>query len=447
MVKKRSWFEGVLLTTAAPFLLFPEIVPGATAVSLLLITLIWLRPLPPNPFNLPLLLFVFMLGVGVAVTADPDLTLPYFTMLLLGLTVWCWLTRHVDNSAGWRLALTFFAVLGAGYMFLGLLTADWMYKIAAIETVLTFLPQRVIDLPGRTDGIHPNMLAAATLPFFTLLPPLIYVWVWQRRDWRGGLFLMLGWLLTTAVLLLTQSRSAYIGAIAAALILLIWAISLLPASRQKYLLLGGLAVCLLLGAAAATELGLGDLQSFWDDPRQQTSLGSTASLGFRQEVWRWSVVAVADFPFTGMGLGSYSHVLRRFYPVAVTPAYTISHAHNQYLQTALDVGLPGLIAYLALVITAFRIIWRTAQTDRALRPAVMGLGAGLAAYLIFGLTDAVPFGAKPSLLFWYLFGLIATLPRVAREQFVQNGRLPHNSTGKTEDERSQAEMPPQLPEE
>lgn len=424
---KIAWYEGVMLVAAAPFLLFPEIVPVVTAVSLFLLLLIWLRPLPPNPFNLPLLLFAFMLGVGVIVTADPDLTLSSLAMLLLSMTIWRWLVRHVDSRERWQLALVFFGMLGAGYMLLGVLTADWLYKIAAIETVLTYLPQRVIDLPGRTDGIHPNMLAAATLPYFALLPSLIYVWIWQRRDWRGGLLLVVGWLLTTVVLLLTQSRSAYIAATIAVFFLLIWATNLMPASRQKYLMLGGLAACLLLGTIGVREMGLVDLQSFWDDPRQQTSLGSTASLGFRQEVWRWSIVAVGDFPFTGVGLGSYSHVLRRFYPVAVTPTYTISHAHNQYLQTAIDVGLPGLIAYLALVIIAFRIVWRTVWLDRSLRPTVMGLGAGLVAYLIFGLTDAIPFEAKPTLLFWYLFGLIAALPRVARERFVQNGRLSHNS--------------------
>ncbi len=416
MYNRWAWFEGGLLAAAAPFLLFPEIMPLATAVSLLFVIFIWLRPLPPHPFNLPLLLFAFMLGVGVLVTADPDLTVQSFATLLLGLTIWRCLVRHVDNWVQWRLALALFGLLGAGYMLLGVLTTDWLLKIAVIETVLAYLPQRVVDLPGRTAGTHPNMLAAATLPYFTLLPLLIYVWGWRQRNWHNGLLLVLGWLLVTAVLLLTQSRSAYMAAVVASLILLLGAVGLLSASRQKYLMLGGIALVLLLGAIGAREVGWGTMQSFWDDPRQQTSLGSAASLGFRQEVWRWSTVAIGDFPFTGVGLGSYSHVLRRFYPVAVTPDYVISHAHNQYLQTALDVGLPGLIAYLALIMTAFGLVWRIVRLDWQLRPFALGLAGGLVAYLIFGLTDAVPFGAKPSLLYWYLLGLIATLPRAAARQ-------------------------------
>jgi hypothetical protein len=40
---------------------------------------------------------------------------------------------------------------------------------------------------------------------------------------------------------------------------------------------------------------------------------------------------------------------------------------------------------------------------------VLGLGGGLAAHLIYGLTDAVALGAKPGLLYWMLLGLIVGL--------------------------------------
>ncbi|MFO7537573.1 MAG: O-antigen ligase family protein, partial [Chloroflexota bacterium] len=101
-----------------------------------------------------------------------------------------------------------------------------------------------------------------------------------------------------------------------------------------------------------------------------------------------------------------------------TPDYDISHAHNIYLQMAVDIGLVGLIAYLAIIMIALGTLWRVARQDRDLRPIALGLGAGLVAYLIFGLTDAVPLGAKPALLFWYMLGLITILPRVN----IDNGR-------------------------
>ena len=39
----------------------------------------------------------------------------------------------------------------------------------------------------------------------------------------------------------------------------------------------------------------------------------------------------------------------------------------------------------------------------------VGLGAGLLAHLLFGMTDAVALGAKPGILFWMLLALIVCL--------------------------------------
>jgi hypothetical protein len=38
---------------------------------------------------------------------------------------------------------------------------------------------------------------------------------------------------------------------------------------------------------------------------------------------------------------------------------------------------------------------------------ILGLGGGLFAHFLFGLTDAVALGAKLGMLFWMLLGLIA----------------------------------------
>ena len=104
------------------------------------------------------------------------------------------------------------------------------------------------------------------------------------------------------------------------------------------------------------------------------------------------------------------------------------HAHNEYLQAALDLGLPGLIAFLAIYLVSFWMLaqtwgssWHAAGPDIGQGPGlnwgsplvvrclVVGLGAGLFAHAAFGLFDAVALGAKPGILFWMLLGLIAAL--------------------------------------
>jgi len=43
---------------------------------------------------------------------------------------------------------------------------------------------------------------------------------------------------------------------------------------------------------------------------------------------------------------------------------------------------------------------------------ILGLGAGLAAHMVYGLLDAISLGAKPGFLWWWLLGLIASLYRL-----------------------------------
>jgi len=88
----------------------------------------------------------------------------------------------------------------------------------------------------------------------------------------------------------------------------------------------------------------------------------------------------------------------------------IAHAHNVFLQTALDVGIPGLIAYVALLIVATLMCWQTYRDGDPLAQRIaLGLWGNLVAIHLFGLTDAVALGAKIGLFLWWSLGMIAAL--------------------------------------
>jgi putative inorganic carbon (HCO3(-)) transporter len=163
---------------------------------------------------------------------------------------------------------------------------------------------------------------------------------------------------------------------------------------------------MLLGVVAILLIGPARLQELWRDPQQETAVGNLSTLSFRQEVWRWSIMAIGDFPFTGMGLGSFRRVIRRLYPLAVSPSFEVAHAHNLYLQVALDVGLPGFIAYLVLVMIAGAMGWEAAKRDEGMRPVALGLLAGLIALHVYGVSDALALGSKSGILFWMILGLL-----------------------------------------
>lgn len=400
----------------APFLLFPTVLPRLTLLALLLLAFGWLRPffwrtlpqLPSSPFNLLFLLFGLTWLIAIPVTADPDLTLPKATGLLLGFAVWRYVLLAVDSDARLWQATAVFLLLGLSFTGLGVLSANWLLKIPAIATLLQALSPKLLILPETPElGTHSNQLAATVLLFWPLLLALTAV---LRGRWQGITAVFL--LLTTLILLLTQSRSGWVGAAGGVGLLLVGWSLLLPPSRLRRWLLSSLVALATAGILAVILIGPAMLQAWWLNPPLETAVGSFNSLNFRQTIWPWAIQAIYDFPFTGTGLGSFRRVGPRLYPIAVPPDYDIAHAHNIFLQVALDLGLPGLVVYLAMLLLLAGLGWQMARKGGEKRPLILGLLASLAALHIYGLADALALGAKPGLLLWANFALLTAAARL-----------------------------------
>jgi putative inorganic carbon (HCO3(-)) transporter len=413
--------EGSLLLIALPFLLFPNVSPIGTLVAFLLIIsveslppLLRWRPFPKlQPFDLILLLWLCLIGLSILVTADPDLTLGKAGGVLLGIAIWRYVGRAVKRPFHWYFVLTFFGLLGGGFIGLGILSADWIAKSGAITALTELLPNRQITLPGLGDGAaHPNQVAG-TLLFYLPLLWSVTVAHWQRNaNWQRFSLLLLT-LAATAVLILTQSRSGWLAGVGSLYLLVVLWTAVLPKAhprKRTLLLISG--TFTLLGIITFFLIGPDQLASFWQDPAQETALGSFGSLGFRQEVWLWTIVMLQDFPFTGIGLGSFQQVIRRLYPVMVSPSYAITHAHNVFLQMGVDYGLFGLILYLALIGILLTMLWRAARRQPRWRPYALGFAASLLAYHIYGLGDVLD--SKTNLVIWIMYGLITALSQLSR---------------------------------
>lgn len=414
--RRQAWGEGLLLLASAPFLLFPTVFVPGTLLACLIVIGVWGRPfpsskerqwLPHSPFNAALLGMCLMLGVSILVTADPDLALPKATGLLLGLTTWRYLawvmrTPHALTVGAWG-----FVLLGLGFSLIGVFSANWYVKVPFLAAVL---PQRLLALPeGDTAGIQTNQLAVTVLFYFPYLASLLIGLWWQSlRRWQTiGVWLATA--VSGALLLLTQSRSGWIGGVGGMFVLLALWCWIAPPSRQRLLLRLALLLATLVVASGLVAIGPTRLAAMWQDPNLETAVGNLGTISFRKEVWHWGVIAVSDFPFTGTGLGSFRQVIHRFYPTTILPTYDIAHAHNIFLQVALDLGLPGLVTYVALLLLAGYMGWQIARRSESWRPITLGLLSGLAAVHIFGLTDALALGAKPGLLFWWALGMLAAL--------------------------------------
>ena len=222
-----------------------------------------------------------------------------------------------------------------------------------------------------------------------------------------------------AIFVLFQSRGGYLGFVIAE----IAALLVVAPPRARWALIGALVGLGILGLYAVRVNPDFLVLLFWgsNDVNAYDPTATIETVNGRMELWVRAIYGIQDFPLTGMGMNTFRRVVHVLYPlVLIAPDTEISHAHNEFLQAALDLGIPGLIAFVALYLIAFWIlaqVWKSAE-GFALAPLTraiaLGCGAGLGAHMIYGMTEVVALGAKPGFVFWMLLGLVAGLYQQTR---------------------------------
>ena len=87
----------------------------------------------------------------------------------------------------------------------------------------------------------------------------------------------------------------------------------------------------------------------------------------RTFIWQGHLEIFKDHPVLGVGYGENSKILPEYYHRLGVPSdILVSHAHNQYLHMAAGLGVIGLLAYLGLMLSFFRMTF-TQTGPRALR--------------------------------------------------------------------------------
>jgi len=134
----------------------------------------------------------------------------------------------------------------------------------------------------------------------------------------------------------------------------------------------------------------------------------------RSAYWREALGIIYDHPVFGAGLNTYSRV---------APAYKITwggYPHNSYLQTAAELGLVGLGAFLWMIWTLFRESFRCINRMPVgyLRCVLIGTLAGFFAYLVQSFFDTTFYSVQLSMLLWIMMALAVSVQKIFRNQHV-----------------------------
>ncbi len=339
----------------------------------------------------PIVVLVLLIPVTLWATPLPSVTVPQVYRLATGILLFYALVNWTNTSSRLRLVFSSTALIGIGLALSAPVTVQWA------TDKLSFIPDSVYQRFTLlvSDTTNPNVLAG----YLAILLPCalaLLLFCWTRLNWLFRLFVVGSVLCMGAVMALTQSRGALLALTAAliVMVMLCWKWGWLLVFPSVFV--AGILIRL-LGIARLVEI-----------------LASSSTLGSaegRVEVWSRAIYMIRDFPFTGIGIGMFGSLADAVYPFFHFAPQTVPHAHNLFLQIAVDLGIPGLIAWLAVLFIVFFVTWQLYREGRAQQdPWISGMGAGLfcsqLAMTLHGMTDAVTWGmVRPAPIIWALWGL------------------------------------------
>ncbi len=386
----------VVVAAIAVSFVWPRLLPAAviTAASF------WpVRRIASGRFSLKtpgdraIVLLLVLVPVTLWVTSLPEKTQPQVYRLLSGIALYYAIVNGCYSSMRLRLMVTGLSLAGFCLAFIAPFSVRW--PAGKLPFIPDALYQRFLLIP--TDTIHSNVIAGALVLIF----PVALAWLlfaWRELSWSERFASGLAVLSMLPILALTQSRGAWL-ALAAGLVLLL-------VMRWRW---GWVAVVLAFGVSIlfAGRFGIRPILE------EVTSSGTVGGLDGRLEIWSRAIYMIQDFPFTGIGMGSFTEAADALYPFSLYPPNSVDHAHNLFLQIAIDLGIAGLVAWLAILLTIVMVAWSLYRRGCIHKHAqCAAVGAGLlcsqAALVVHGMMDAVVWGmVRPAPLVWAIWGLAA----------------------------------------
>jgi putative inorganic carbon (HCO3(-)) transporter len=350
-----------------------------------------------TPVDWGVLLLVCTALISTAISYLPQITTVQVLRLFSGVALFYAVINWALTLKRINLLLVLVLILSMGLALFALVSVEWSF--AKLHLVPATFSERLTILV--VDTANPNVMAGNLVLFAPIAFSLMVFYALSPGFGKYQsviyIFIVLAFSLITAVIVMTLSRTAWIAySLAIALICIL---------RWRRGWMAVLALCI---------LGIGYLFIFPPSGLTETLLASQGlgSVAGRLEVWTRAIFMIQDFPVTGIGMGTYKDLAVMYYPFSSVSVDRITHAHNLYLQIALDLGLPGLVAWLSVMLGVILVsakLYRAGIKSGQRWWAALGAGylGSMLALMIGGLFDAVTWGGvRPAPIVWMLWGCV-----------------------------------------
>lgn len=134
-----------------------------------------------------------------------------------------------------------------------------------------------------------------------------------------------------------------------------------------------------------------------------------SSTSYRVNIWHGVIDMIGDHWKSGIGIGNPA--FSKVYPAyALSAIETAPHSHNLYLQIIVELGVVGLVVFLALLFLnaqgGFEFHMNENRREKLYSSALL---CGIFSVLVQGMTDYIWYNYRVFLMFWLMIGLGAAI--------------------------------------
>lgn len=350
------------------------------------------NPLTKTKVDMPIVLFLVIITISTITSISPADSLRDLALHIGGLSFLIVMINSVNNKQDFNIIVTvlvFSATLVALY---GLLQ-----YVVGVDVDKAWLDLE--NNPGIRTRVYsvfnnPNILAE----YLVMIIPLSVSIFWYSKKLSKKIIFLGTTLIMVLALVLTSSRGGWIGFAFSALVFILLIekrllLTLIPIS------LGGL--FLLPDSIINRIMSIGNL--------------ADSSNAYRITMWEITLDIIRDNWMAGVGFGHLPFKQTFETYIRTMPTF---HAHNTYLETAAEMGIPGLVAFILFLFVLFKygIKELIKQDDKYIRVMGAGILSGLAGVLFHGLVENILYLPRIIFTFWIMVSLVLTLIRIRNKQ-------------------------------
>ena len=395
-------------------------------------------PAHPKPLS-PLLLIAFWLCLGIYLAILPIYHTTALRNIAFAGLILCTLLLQFQYRHPWQFPLwrewLIYAVVALGSLTYAIdpamslfeikteivyaiivfsIAATWIRSAQALDWLIWIAVAANIGLVASSFAIwmstpkdHVTLIGAFNIrsgtysTYLITIIPFIAALAW--RQWRSAnsrktVFLTLLLLANVGAIFLTLNRQSFPSLVTECAI-----VGLILIHRHfSWRKIGLLMLAFVLGAILfkiQSESRVGD----WK--------GSIAN-DVRWSLWDFSIARIVEHPFTGAGFGREAFTLA--YPDFKATNSALWHAHNMVINKGVQMGLPGIAAFLLLLFSTAKLLAHGVKLQQNLRPYVLASLAMLAGIFVKNMTDDF-FVRDGALLFWLLAGAVTGIIRCQQQ--------------------------------